>query len=163
MSSVREGSGNWEAKCSMIIPDNYPYRNYQYISKSVVIYNRLSHTFLDSRFDFENLTQSEARELTANKWQQKCDGGPYNGADSVHCPLLYMYNGKTSITKQQNDGILLLDGQTLSNSRFDFENLAQSEARELPTSGCASVMEGPTMVLIMFIALYYTYKMAKHQ
>ena len=88
---------------------------------------------------------------------RKCDGGPYNGADSVHCPLLYIYNGKTSITKEQNDGIPLLDGQTLSNSRFDFENLAQSEARELPTSGCASVMEGPTMVLIVFIALYYTY------
>jgi len=86
----------------------------------------------------------------------KCDGGPYNGADSVHCPLLYIYNGKTSITKEQNDGIPLLDGQTLSNSRFDFENLAQSEARELPTSGCTSVMEGPTMVLIVFIALYYT-------
>jgi len=88
---------------------------------------------------------------------RKCDGGPYNGADSVHCPLLYMYNGKTSITKQQNDGILLLDGQTLSNSRFDFENLTQSEARELPTSGHKSVMEGPTMVLIVSIGHSYTY------
>ena len=27
-------------------------------------------------------------------------------------------------------------GDTLSSSRFDFENLTQSEARELPTSGC---------------------------
>ena len=36
---------------------------------------------------------------------------------------------------------------------FDFENLTQSEARELPTSGHESVMEGPTMVLIVFIAL----------
>ncbi len=84
---------------------------------------------------------------------RKCDGGPYNGADSVHCPLLYIYNGKTSITKEQNDGIPLLDGQTLSNSRFDFENRTQSEARELPTSGHESVMEGPRILLIVFIAL----------
>ena len=54
-------------------------------------------------------------------------------------------------------------GHKLSDSRLDFENLAQSQARELPTSGCASVMEGPIMVLIVFIALYYTYTMAKHQ
>jgi len=39
------------------------------------------------------------------------------------------------------------------------KNQAQSEARELPTSGCTSVMEGPAMVLIVFIALYYTYTM----
>ena len=58
-----------------------------------------------------------------------------NPADSVHCPLLYIYNGKTSISKEQNDSILLLDGQTLPISRFDFENLTQSEAREPPTSG----------------------------
>ena len=103
-------------------------------------------------------------ENCQHKWMRKCDGRLYNGADSVHCPLLYIYNGKTSITKEQNDGIPLLDGQTLSNSRFDFENLAQYfEARELPTGGCASVMEGPTMVLIVFIALYYTYTMAKHR
>ena len=40
-------------------------------------------------------------------------------------------------------------GHTLSNSRLDFENLTQSEAREPPTSGHKSVMEGPTMVLIL--------------
>ena len=56
-----------------------------------------------------------------------------------------------------------LDGETLSNSRFDFENLTQSEAREPPTSGHQSVMEGPRILLIVFIALYYTYTMAKHQ
>ena len=54
-------------------------------------------------------------------------------------------------------------GDTLSDSRFDFENLTQSEARELPTSGHKSVMEGPRILLIVFIALYYTYTMAKHQ
>ena len=64
-----------------------------------------------------------------------------------------MYNGKTSMSKQQIASIPLLDGQTLSNSRFDFENWTQSEARELPTSGHESVMEGPTMVLIVSIAL----------
>ena len=31
-------------------------------------------------------------------------------------------------------------GDTLSNSRFDFENLTRSEARELPTSGHTSVI-----------------------
>ena len=48
-------------------------------------------------------------------------------------------------------------------SWFDFENLTQSEARELPTSGHKSVIEGPRILLIVFIALYYTYAMAKHQ
>jgi len=42
---------------------------------------------------------------------------------------------------------------TKSKSLFDFENRTQSEARELPTSGHKSVMEGPTMVLIVSIAL----------
>jgi len=54
-------------------------------------------------------------------------------------------------------------GNTLSNSRLDFKNLTQSEAREPPTSGHKSVMEGPTMVLIVSIGLSYTYIMAKHQ
>ena len=53
--------------------------------------------------------------------------------------------------------------QTLLDSRFDFENLTQSEAREPPTSGHKRVMEGPTMVLIVSIGLQYTYTMVKHQ
>jgi len=48
-------------------------------------------------------------------------------------------------------------GDTLSDSRFDFENQIQSEAREPPTSGHKSVIEGPTMVLIVSIGLLYTY------
>ena len=54
-------------------------------------------------------------------------------------------------------------GHTLSDSRLDFENLTQSEAREPPTSGCESVMEGPRMVLMVSIALSYTYTMVNHQ
>ena len=54
-------------------------------------------------------------------------------------------------------------GHTLSDSRLDFENLTQSEAREPPTSGWESVMEGHAMVLIVSIALSYTYTMVKHQ
>jgi len=73
---------------------------------------------------------------------------------------LYIYNGKTSISEEQNESIPPLDGQTLSNSQFDFENLTRSEAREMPTSGHKSVMEGPRILLIVFIALYYTYTMA---
>ena len=53
-------------------------------------------------------------------------------------------------------------GHTLSGSRLDFENLTQSEAREPPTSGHKSAMGVPTMVLIVFIALYDTYTLAKH-
>jgi len=45
----------------------------------------------------------------------------------------------------------------------DFENWTQSEARELPTSGHKSVIEGPRILLIVFIALSYTYTMANHQ
>ena len=55
-------------------------------------------------------------------------------------------------------------GHTLSGSRLDFENLTLSdEAREPPTSGRKSVMEGHTMVLMVSIVLSYTYTMAKHQ
>jgi len=54
-------------------------------------------------------------------------------------------------------------GHTLSDSRLDFKNLTQSEAREPPTGGRKSAMEGPRMVLIVSIALSYTYAMAKHQ
>ena len=35
-------------------------------------------------------------------------------------------------------------------------NQTQSEAREPPTSGHKSVMEGPTMMMIVFIGLLYT-------
>ena len=54
-------------------------------------------------------------------------------------------------------------GHTLSDHRLDFENLTQPEAREPPTSGRKRVMEGHTMVLIVSIALSYTYTMVKHQ
>jgi len=44
------------------------------------------------------------RTANTNKWTQKCDGGPYNGADGVHCPFIYAYNdGKTSISKKESD------------------------------------------------------------
>jgi len=93
----------------------------------------------------------------------KRDGGLYNGADGVHCPFIYIYNGKTSIYKKESGCIPPRLGDTLSDSRFDFENLTQSEAREPPTSGHKSVMEGSTMVLMVSIVLSYTYTMAKHQ
>jgi len=44
----------------------------------------------------------------------------------------------------------------------DFENLTQSEATA-NKCGHKSVMEGLRILLIVFIALYYTYTMAKHQ
>ena len=34
---------------------------------------------------------------------------------------------------------------------------SQSEARNLPTWGCKSMMEGPTIMLGVFITLLYTY------
>ena len=61
------------------------------------------------------------------------------------------------ISKKESGCIPLRFGDTLSDSWFDFKNLTQSEAREPPTSGHKSVMEGPTMVLIVSIGLSYTY------
>ena len=60
---------------------------------------------------------------------------------------------------------LRLTAKHCRSSRFEFENTTQtqSEAREPPTSGHQSVMEGPRILLIVFIALYYTYTMEKHQ
>jgi len=96
-------------------------------------------------------------KITANKWTQKCNGGPKNPADSVHCPFIYMYIKELPIYKKESGCIPPRLGGALSDSRFDFENLTQSEAREQPTSGHKSVMEGPTMVLIVSIGLLYTY------
>ena len=39
---------------------------------------------------------------TANKWPQKCDGGPYNGADSVHWPFIYIYIKELPIYKKES-------------------------------------------------------------
>jgi len=79
-----------------------------YKKESGCIPPRLGDTLSDSsRFDFENLTQSETRSArTTNEWTQKRDGGPYNGADSVHWPSIYIYNGKTSISKKESDACL---------------------------------------------------------
>jgi len=98
-----------------------------------------------------------SKKRTANKLKQQCDGGPYNGADSVHWPLLYIYIIELPIYKNESDCIPPRFGDTLSKSRFDFKNLTQSKTRELPTSGHNSVMEGPRILLIVFIGLYYTY------
>ena len=54
-------------------------------------------------------------------------------------------------------------GHTLTGSRLDFENRTQSEAREPPTSGYKSVMEGTIKVLRVSIALLYTYTNRNHQ
>jgi len=100
---------------------------------------------------------SEAREPPTSG-HRSVDGGPYNGADSVHWPSIYIYIKELPIYKKESGCIPSRLGDTLSDSRvFDFENLTQSEARELPTSGHRSVMEGPTMVLIVSIGLQYTY------
>ena len=65
------------------------YGNYQYIRRRVVVYlDVFGDALSGSLFDFENLTQSEAKE---HKWPQKCDGGPYNGADSVNWTFIYIY------------------------------------------------------------------------
>ena len=75
---------------------------------------------------------------TANKGPQKCDGGPYNGADSVHWSFIYIYIKESPIYKKESGCIPSRLGDTLSDSRFDFENLTpnlRQEIRELPTSG----------------------------
>jgi len=68
-----------------------------------------------------------------------------------------VYIKELPIYKKESGCIPPCLGDTLSDSRFDFENLTQSEARELPTSNHKSVMEGPRMVLIVSIGLLYTY------
>ena len=102
---------------------------------------------------------------TTNKWPQKCDGVPYNGADSFHWPFIYIYIKELPIYKKESGCIAPCFGDTLSDSWFDFENRTQySEARsEPPTSGHESVMEGPRMVLIVSIGLLYTYPSRNYQ
>ena len=84
--------------------------------------------------------ESDGDKRKANKWPQKCDGGPYNGADSVHWPFIYIYMKELPIYKKESGCIPPCFGDTLLDSWFDFENLTQSEAREPPPSGHKSVM-----------------------
>jgi len=125
-----------------------------YLRKNHSTYGEL---ISQNKFPISGIYVTSGGKRTANEWPQKCDGGLYNGADGVHCPFIYIYNGKTSIYKKESGCIPPRLGDTLSDSRFDFKNLTQSEAREPPTSGCTSMMEGPTMVLIVSIGLQYTY------
>ena len=80
---------------------------HQYLSKRIKK-NDISppdgSTLSGSRLDFENLTQSEAREPPTSGC--KTVMGPYNGAGGVQCPFIYIYNGKTSISKKESDACL---------------------------------------------------------
>ena len=73
--------------------------------------------------------QHKASKPVPHKQPQKSEGGHYNPADSGHYPLLYIYNGKTSIYNQHTDSTQPLDGKTLSKSiRFSFKNLNKRPA-----------------------------------
>jgi len=88
------------------------------------------------------------------------EGPQLHGADSVHWSFIYIYIKELPIYKKESGCIPPRLGDTLLDSQLNhFENLTQSEARvrEPPTSGHKSVMEGPTMVLIVSIGLLYTY------
>jgi len=52
-----------------------------------------------------------------------------------------------------------LDGQTLPDHRQKIQIFAWSEAWNLPTSGCKSMMEGLIIMLRVFVNLLYTYTM----
>ena len=93
---------------------------------------------------------------TANKWTKKCDGGPYNGADGVHCPFIYIYNGKTSISKKESDACLCamaIHCRAASSILKIWPNLRQENRQQVATK----VWWGFTMVLIVSIGLLYTY------
>ena len=74
-------------------------------------------------------------------WPQKCDGGPYNGADSVSLVVVY---------KQQNDCIPALDDPTLLKSSVFLTLLG------IYHQGAAEVLN---FMLEASIILLYTYKM----
>ena len=138
---------------------------HQYLSNRMIAYHHLMAKHCrNSRFDFEILTQSEARELPTSGHESVMEGPRI--LLIVFIVLYYTY----TMAKHQylsNRMIMIayhhLMAKHCGNIRFDFEILTQSEARELPTSGHESVMEGPRILLIVFIVLYYTYTMAKHQ
>ena len=124
--------------------------------------SRYGHTLSDSRLDFEILTQSEAREPPTSGWESVMEG--HAMVLIVSIALSYTYTMvKHQYPRKESDACLRAMAIQLSDSRLDFENLTQSEAREPSTSGWESVMEGHAMVLIVSIALSYTYTMVKHQ
>jgi len=117
---------------------------------------RYGHTLSDSWFDFENLTQSEARVPPMSDHKSVIEGPTM--VLMVSIVLSYTYTWQTINIQEREWCMPLRYGYTLSGRcHFNFENLPQSEAREPPTSGHRSVMEGPTMVLMVSIVLSYTY------
>jgi len=90
-----------------------------------------------------------------------CDGGPYNGADSVHWSFIYIYIKELPIYEKESGCIPPGLGDTLLDSRFDFETHL-TEGRKTPTPGSKSMVEGPTKVLRVFRALLCTYTMPNH-
>ena len=125
-----------------------------YKKESGCIPPRLGDTLLDSRFDFENLTQSEAREPPTSGHKSVMEGPTMVLTVSIGL-LFYIHIHKGITNIQEGEWLYTYPrlGDTLLDSRFDFENQTQFEAREPPTSGHKSVMEGPRILLIVSIGL----------
>ena len=123
---------------------------------------RCGHTLSDHRLDFENLTQPEAREPPTSGCKRVMEGHTMVLIVSIALSYTYTMVKHQYLRKRVMHAFALWPYIVRSPARF--ENLmTKSEAREPPTSGCKHVMEGPTMVLIVSIALSYTYTMVKHQ
>ena len=72
---------------------------------------------------------------------------------------MHPYNAKQPLLQHLHDGIPPLDGQTLPESRQKIKIFSWSEAWNLPTCGCKSMVEGLTIMLGVFINLLYTHTM----
>jgi len=90
---------------SIALSYTYTMVKHQYLRKRVMHAFALWPYIVRSPAQFRKSDPTWGKR-TANKWLQTCDGGPYNGADSVHCPFIYIYNGKTSISKKESDACL---------------------------------------------------------
>ena len=112
---------------------------------------------------FENLTQSKARELPTSGHKSVMEGPRillvvFIAHYYTYTMAKHQYLSNRMIAYQH-----LMSKHCQTAGSISKIGRTQSEAREVPTSGHQSVMEGPRILLIVFIALYYTYTMAKHQ
>ena len=99
-------------------------------------------------------SQSEARNLPAWGCKSMIEG--HTIMLGVFIILLYMY---TMPNKHYSSKPTSLRYHLMAKRCLKVGRKSKSEARNLPTWGCKSMMEGPTIMLGVFITLLYMYTM----
>jgi len=106
------------------------------------------------KHEIQIFAQSEARNLPTWGYKSMMEGPTI--MLGVFIILLYMY---TMPNKHYSSKPTSLRYHLMAKHCLKVGRKSKSEARNLPTWGCKSMMEGPTIMLGVFIILLYMYSM----